>query len=246
EEYEAVDVVIPSTDTIVKREKDIITEIPDRDQLMLGQTPQGFRYNVIKNAYELFEKNPVKVSDDCGLVVKYSLGRVGIVIGERFNIKITYPEDIYLADKILQLKSIEISDSFVEHDKLKEKVVVIFGGNSGIGKEIGKQAEKKGANVFLFSRSNGCNVANPEHVSNVLKSVYEKVGKIDFVVNTAAILNFGPIIHRTYESIAEEIMTNYYGNIVVAKESFCYLRLFVKRWGGYSECPPFQFYQPNI
>lgn len=224
EDYEAVDVAIPSADTIIKVKDDLIVEIPDRQQLMLGQTPQGFRTSIIKKAYEIFEKNPVKVTDDCGLVVKYNLGKVYVVQGERFNIKITYQEDLYYADKIFQVRSSEITKSDETLlPELKDKVLIVFGGSRGIGKEICDLAKNYGAIVYNFSRKNGCDVSSYHEVRKVLEEVYQTEGHINYVVNTAALLKIGTLESRDYDSIMSEIMTNYVGTIIVAKESFPYL-----------------------
>ena len=52
EDYEAVDVAIPSADTIIEVDADdTIREIPPRASLRRGQTPQAFRASVIKEAY---------------------------------------------------------------------------------------------------------------------------------------------------------------------------------------------------
>jgi len=224
DQYEAVDVAIPATDTIIRTNKDIILEIPDRSELMLGQTPQGFRFAILKKAYELYKQNPVKVTDDCGLIVKYNLGKVGIVQGDRFNMKVTYPEDLYYADKVFQVKSQSL-DGF-DNDVLREledKVIVIFGGNRGIGKRIFELAKGFGARVYAFSRKNGCDVSDPDSVQKVLKEVYQTEGCINYVVNSAALLRMGTLDSRTYDSITSDIMTNYFGTVVVAKESFPYL-----------------------
>lgn len=222
--YEAVDVAVPSPDTIVIRNDDNeVIEIPDRNRLMLGQTPQGFHISVIKQAYKLYEKKPILATDDCKLILAYSLGNIGIVFGERFNIKITYPEDVYLADKIFQVRSKSVQNLDIEISNIKDKVIVVFGGNRGIGKAICEISEKFGAKVFPVSRRNGIDIKNVESVKNALKNAKEKFGKIDFVVNTAALLKMGALKARDYDSIFEEIMTNYYGSVIVAKESFEYL-----------------------
>lgn len=226
EKYESVDTCISSSDTIVKKEKNRVVEIPNRKTLLLGQTPQGFRTYVIKKAYELYEKEPFETTDDCSLILRYNLGKVGIVSGDRFNIKITYPEDLYLADKLFQVRSIEITEKFENiAEKINGKVLVVFGASRGIGKEIINQAQRLGAKVYGFSRKNGVNVSNPKNVASALKKVYDKERKIDFVVDTAAILSIGTLESRTYENILNEIMTNYFGSIVIAKESIKYLKL---------------------
>lgn len=100
DKYDAVCTAILSTDTIFETQNGIIKNIPERKNIMRAQTPQGFKLSVIKKAHELSE-NDTNFTDDCGLVVKYNLCEVGIVEGSENNLKITYPNDLYLAEKIL-------------------------------------------------------------------------------------------------------------------------------------------------
>lgn len=102
EKYDAVDVAIPSSDTIIKVKGNIIESIPERKYLKRSQTPQCFKLSTIKKAHEL-SKNDNSCTDDCSMVVKYGLGEVYVVEGDSKNIKITYPEDVYLADRLFQL-----------------------------------------------------------------------------------------------------------------------------------------------
>jgi 2-C-methyl-D-erythritol 4-phosphate cytidylyltransferase len=99
-EYNAVDVAIPVTDTILKTTDEIIESIPDRTNLMASQTPQGFKLSLIKKAHEL-SKNDTNFTDDCGLIVKYGLAKIKIIKGDKENFKITYPQDFYIAENIL-------------------------------------------------------------------------------------------------------------------------------------------------
>lgn len=105
EQYSAVGVAIPTSDTIVETNNGIIKNVPPRSNLMRMQTPQGFKMSVIKKAHEL-SKNDKNFTDDCGLIVKNGLCDVYIVNGDDKNIKITYPSDISLAEKLLQEKII--------------------------------------------------------------------------------------------------------------------------------------------
>lgn len=102
EKYQAVDVAIPSADTLIKvNNKKIITEIPKRSDFMRGQTPQGFDFITIKKAHKkAIEENGDGVTCDCGLVSKYKLSDVYVVDGEEYNIKITVPEDLEIAKLI--------------------------------------------------------------------------------------------------------------------------------------------------
>ena len=102
--HDAVDVAIASSDTILKVKNGFIEEIPERSAFMRSQTPQCFKLSLIKKAHEL-SKNDQSYTDDCGLIVKYNLANIYIVEGDVENIKITYPSDIYMAEKILEMKN---------------------------------------------------------------------------------------------------------------------------------------------
>lgn len=103
--YVAVDVAIPSADTIIEvRSNDkTITNIPPRKYLMRTQTPQGFLLELIKKAHSLAERNGFEATEDCSLILKYDLGSIYVVDGSSYNTKITYPIDIHLANKVLEL-----------------------------------------------------------------------------------------------------------------------------------------------
>ena len=97
--YEAVDVAIPATDTIIRvDEHDCIVETPPRAMLRNVQTPQGFLRGTISRAYEIGLRDPAFVTtDDCGVVHHYLPDTpIYVVRGEVTNIKITYPEDLML------------------------------------------------------------------------------------------------------------------------------------------------------
>lgn len=104
-QHGAVDTVIPSADTLVRVDaQDFIAEIPDRSAFRRGQTPQAFRLDLVLQAHEQALIDGVNNStDDCSLVLR--LGHpVHCVAGDEQNIKITYPLDLQLADKLFQLK----------------------------------------------------------------------------------------------------------------------------------------------
>ncbi len=77
ERYEAVDVAIPSADTIIVTrthggDGEFITEVPDRSRLRRGQTPQAFKLSTIRKAYEVAAGDPnFQATDDCSVVLKY-------------------------------------------------------------------------------------------------------------------------------------------------------------------------------
>lgn len=225
--YQAIDVALPSADTIIEVEGDFICQIPDRSRLRRGQTPQAFDLETIRKAYEIALKNPnFKVTDDCGVVRKY-LPEVPIyvVLGEESNMKLTYKEDTYLLDKFFQLRKSELNHEDGSRENFQGKVAVLFGGSYGIGAETADLLEQKGAKVYRFSRSlNRVDVGNRQEVAEALRSVFEQEKRIDFVVNTAGILNKEPLITTDYETITQAVQTNYMGTVNVALEAFPYLK----------------------
>lgn len=225
DKFSAVDVAINSADTIIQIDDEhIINNIPRRNYMMRGQTPQAFRAGLIKQAHELSQKEEnFEFTDDCGLIVKYNLADVYVVNGEETNIKVTYPEDIFLADKLFQINSHQVPET-ITLKELKDKVIVVFGASSGIGKDICKIAKEYNAVVYGYSRKNNLNIVNFEDIQRVLKEVYDKEKKIDYVINSAGILNTGKIEERNIEDITDEININYIGAIKVIKASLEYLK----------------------
>ncbi|GED14524.1 2-C-methyl-D-erythritol 4-phosphate cytidylyltransferase [Aneurinibacillus migulanus] len=224
--YDAVDVAVPAVDTIIQVTKEqTIESIPPRKSMMRGQTPQAFKVELIKRAHLLAhtEEGEVPVTDDCGLILRYNLADVFVVAGEEQNIKITYPEDIFLADKIFQTKSFEVPNG-TPLTRLDNKVVVVFGASRGIGESIVHLAQESGARVYGFSRSNGVDIVQAEQVHSALCDVYKKEGQIDYIINTAGILGMGKIETRDIQEIQREVEVNYMGSLYVVKESIPYLR----------------------
>lgn len=155
--YNSVDVAIPSADTIIQvNENNMIQHIPLRSNLRRGQTPQCFKLSIIRKAHEL-SKNDNSFTDDCGLVVKYNLGDVYVVEGDVENIKITYPSDIFMADRLFQIRSY-IYPLEQQLENMKDKVVVIFVGTSGIGQCTADLASKYGAKVYIASTRTNCDI----------------------------------------------------------------------------------------
>jgi 2-C-methyl-D-erythritol 4-phosphate cytidylyltransferase len=229
--YEAVDVAIPSADTIVVvDERGCIESIPSRDRLRRGQTPQAFRLSVIRRAYEIGFADPdFHATDDCGVVLRY-LPEVPIFVveGTDQNLKITQPIDIFVADKLFQLGSTIAPDPVGERvyaERLGGTTVVVLGGSYGIGADIATLAKGFGATVFPFSRSqNGVDVERPEDVERALAEVHAATGRIDHVVVTAGVLRRGALHEMSPEQIAEAVRINYLGPVMVARAALPYLQ----------------------
>lgn len=224
--YEAIDVTVPAVDTIIEAEGDHIASIPDRSRLQRGQTPQAFRLSVISEAYKRAFKDPdFKVTDDCGVVVKYMPEvPVHLVEGEESNMKLTYKEDTFLLDKLFQLRGSQAPET-LDRTKLQGRVAVVFGGSYGIGKDVVDELRQAGTRVHSFSRSlTKTDVGNRRDVARALKEVYDKEGQIDYVINTAGVLNKEPLCAMDYGIIQAAVQTNYMGTVNVAIEAYNYLK----------------------
>ena len=90
---------IPALDTVkrVDKKKQII-RTEKRDEIWLAQTPQMFRFDLLKDAYTSFKGNPTDESEAIealGLSPK-------VVKGNLVNFKITYPEDLMRVEKLIK------------------------------------------------------------------------------------------------------------------------------------------------
>ncbi|MCF0136089.1 MAG: 2-C-methyl-D-erythritol 4-phosphate cytidylyltransferase [Lachnospiraceae bacterium] len=95
--------VVPVKDTIKVAAPDMtVRETPVRSTLFAAQTPQTFRFKEILEAYrKAVSAGDKDCTDDSEIMEKYGTGRVRMVEGSYTNIKITTPEDLLLAERIL-------------------------------------------------------------------------------------------------------------------------------------------------
>ena len=87
------------TDTIKTLESGIIQRTVDRSRLRRALTPQAFRYEILRRAFDAAALGD-GVTDECYLVEKLGV-EISIVEGSSRNIKITRPEDLIFAEAIL-------------------------------------------------------------------------------------------------------------------------------------------------
>lgn len=98
---------VPASDTMVRVDKDFITERPPRDRLRRRQTPQGFRLEVIRRGYELALADPgFAPADDCGIVLRYLPEvPVRLVPGSERSLLIISQADLAVAEAVLAPES---------------------------------------------------------------------------------------------------------------------------------------------
>lgn len=95
---------MPSKDTVkIIDENNIVSATPERSRVWSVQTPQVFLYSLIKEAHDTARSVSMQgITDDAMVVEQYKNTPVHIVEGAYENIKITTPEDILVAEKILE------------------------------------------------------------------------------------------------------------------------------------------------
>jgi 2-C-methyl-D-erythritol 4-phosphate cytidylyltransferase len=88
-----------ATDTIKEVRSGRVKRTLDRRRIYHAQTPQAFRYGLIREAYDRAYQDGFMATDDSQLVERIG-HRVSIVEGSHINIKITRPFDLRLAEVI--------------------------------------------------------------------------------------------------------------------------------------------------
>lgn len=100
-----VAVGVPVADTIQEvDEAGMIIGTPPRARLWQAQTPQAFPRQRILEAYDRAARDGVRATDEAALVRRYG-GTVYMIEGERDNLKVTTPADLWLVETILRQQS---------------------------------------------------------------------------------------------------------------------------------------------
>ncbi len=222
DEYNAVDTAIDATDTIIEIDDAwVIKNIPNRVYMKRGQTPQGFKLGVLQKAYQIaMERNEKCFTCDCSVVnTVLPNEKIKVIKSNEKNIKITYPIDLHIAEKYIQMGTSKSLED-VDLKSLEGKHLVVFGNSRGIGREIESLAKAYGASVTGCSRHTGVDISDIKTVENFLEGISEN---IDVVINTAAVLIRKPLELMRLEEIRKVVNINYVGAINVAYAAKKYL-----------------------
>ena len=108
QKYGAAIAGVPAVDTVKQVERTaegaLITATVPRERVVMAQTPQGFRYDVLKKAFDEATADGFLGTDEAALVER-SGHEVAVVMGSPRNIKITTPADLELAEIYLKAAS---------------------------------------------------------------------------------------------------------------------------------------------
>ncbi len=94
---------IPVMDTVKQIERQRVVATMPREKIVLVQTPQAFRTDLLRQAFQRAESESFFGTDEAMLVEHFG-AEVGVVLGHDHNIKITRPADIPLAEFLLDLE----------------------------------------------------------------------------------------------------------------------------------------------
>lgn len=99
---------VPAKDTVkIVDEDHFAVQTPSRDYVWMMQTPQTFRYQDICQAYEKVLKHQIQNVTDDAMVLELAFQKpVKIVEGSYFNLKVTTPEDLFIASTFVKNGSV--------------------------------------------------------------------------------------------------------------------------------------------
>jgi len=104
QKFDACIAAIPVNDTIKKVENGIINETVDRSELYQAQTPQVFKYDILKESFKKSKIENCYFTDEAALVENTGF-TVHIVQGDFKNIKITTHDDLVIAENLAEQRN---------------------------------------------------------------------------------------------------------------------------------------------
>jgi 2-C-methyl-D-erythritol 4-phosphate cytidylyltransferase/2-C-methyl-D-erythritol 2,4-cyclodiphosphate synthase len=97
--YEGVVPALPVTDTLKRAPEGVIAETVSREGLWTAQTPQGFRYDLIRAAHASAAESGLTHFTDDAAIAEWAGMKVAVVQGERDNLKLTTASDLTSAEE---------------------------------------------------------------------------------------------------------------------------------------------------
>ena len=226
EAYHAVDVAIPSADTIIEVGP---RQHHPRHPAARGAAPRPDAAGVpVLGASGARTSSPTRTrtstaTDDCTVVLRYLPDvPIWVVRGDERNMKVTDPIDVYLADKLFQLAHTEPPERGTEDDyraALAGRRWWSSAAATASAPTSAALAEQYGARVFSFSRSSHRHPRRAPRPTSAgrAEQVLAETGRIDFVVNTAGVLPRGTLAETSEETIYAATEVNYLAPVFIAQ-----------------------------
>lgn len=105
EKWDACITVIKATDAITfSNDGKNVNRTLQKKKLFVQQGPQIFRYGILKQAHKAYleDEERIEVNEDSELVLNIGV-ECGMVLGDRYCIKVTYPEDLAMVQALYPL-----------------------------------------------------------------------------------------------------------------------------------------------
>jgi 2-C-methyl-D-erythritol 4-phosphate cytidylyltransferase/2-C-methyl-D-erythritol 2,4-cyclodiphosphate synthase len=96
-----------ATETLGRIRDDTIEATVPRDRVIGIQTPQAFKYDVLKKSFDAADETIMKATDESSLVLAAGFS-VRVIEGERWNIKVTVKEDLQIVESFLEGRKLEL------------------------------------------------------------------------------------------------------------------------------------------
>lgn len=109
---------------------------------------------------------------------------------------------------------------------MESKVVLITGGNKGIGRAISEKFKKEGYTVVVMARTKPesadfdffqCDMSKKEEITETISQILKKYEKIDALINNAGITKDALMLTMSYEDFLEVIQVNLNAAFLVSK-----------------------------
>lgn len=171
--HHAVITAVEITDSIGKKSDN---KAVNRDYFHLIQAPECFKFNYL---YENFcDKSEItstshQLPDDAKIKYIYNL---------KNNLKITYPEDLFLAEQLLKYTFYRTTNEHNNFNKISNKLVLILGATGGLGTALTQKLKALNATVLAPSKET-LNLAN---LSTQSLQNYLSEHTPDIIINCAA------------------------------------------------------------
>jgi len=220
-EYGAAGTVMPLVDTVLAITDDgFMKHSLDRHLYRASQTPQAFRYRILKTAYENASEEEMLYGTECLELARQAGAKVKLLEGSPLFWKVTYKPDIYIAERL----AIERSRRFA----------VVTGGSRGIGRKIAESLANLGMKVAIVARGGEvyemarridgmgiqADVSRSEEVQRVFDVVLRCWGRVDVLVNNAGTARWRRIVDTDDEEWRQMVDTNLSGAFYCTRAAF--------------------------